>query len=96
MWLENRGYLEARAQSGFYVRTPLARLIPEPQFEAKSKQAGRTGNNDVLAGIIEAAADAANVPFGAGCVSPELFPNRKLNLILREIVRQRPLHSARL
>jgi DNA-binding transcriptional regulator YhcF (GntR family) len=33
MWLENRGYLEARPQSGFYVRTPLASLIPEPQFE---------------------------------------------------------------
>src|ERR1700723_1483359 len=34
MWLENRGYLEARPQSGFYVRTPFAGLIPEPQFEA--------------------------------------------------------------
>ena len=30
MWLENRGYLEARPQSGFYVRTPFASLIPEP------------------------------------------------------------------
>src|SRR5947207_1245299 len=34
LWLENRGYLEARPQSGFYVRTPFSKLIPEPQFEA--------------------------------------------------------------
>ena len=94
LWLENRGYLEARPQSGFYVRTPFARLIPEPQFEAATSRPAALGNNAVLAGIIEAAADPANIPFGAGCVSPALFPNRKLNLILREIVRQRPLHSA--
>jgi DNA-binding transcriptional MocR family regulator len=94
IWLENRGYLEARPQSGFYIRTPFARLIPEPQFEAAPGKPTALGNNAVLAGIIESAADAANIPFGAGCVSPELFPNRRLNLILREIVRQRPLHSA--
>jgi DNA-binding transcriptional MocR family regulator len=94
MWLENRGYLEARPQSGFYVRTPFASLIPEPQFESTPSKPTAPGNNAVLAGIMEASADPANVPFGAGCVSPELFPNRKLNLILREIVRQRPLHSA--
>ena len=94
MWLENRGYLEARPQSGFYIRTPSARLIPEPQFDAHPSKPAALGNNAILAGIMEAAADPANVPFGAGCISPELFPNRKLNLILRQIVRQRPLHSA--
>ena len=94
MWLENRGYLEARPQSGFYVRTPFAGLIPEPQFEATPSKPAALGNNAVLTGILEASADPANVPFGAGCISPELFPNRKLNLILRDVVRQRPLHSA--
>src|ERR1700680_2002963 len=34
LWLENRGYLEARPQSGFYIRTPFSTLIPEPQFDA--------------------------------------------------------------
>src|SRR4029077_17779616 len=31
--LENRGYLEARPQSVFYIRTPYAKLTPEPQAE---------------------------------------------------------------
>src|SRR5690349_12888797 len=34
LWLESRGYLEARPQSGFYIRTPFSALIPEPQFES--------------------------------------------------------------
>jgi DNA-binding transcriptional MocR family regulator len=94
MWLENRGYLEARPQSGFYVRTPFAKLIPEPQFEANPCDPTALGTTAVLTEIIEAAADPANVPLGAGWTSPELFPNRKLNLILRQIVRRQPLHSA--
>ena len=94
LWLENRGYLEARPQSGFYVRTPFAKFIPEPQFEVNPGRPTARESDAVLAGLVEAAADPANVPFGAGCISQELFPNRKLNLILRQIVRQQPLHSA--
>ena len=40
MWLERRGYLEARPQSGFYVRTPFSTLIPEPQFESVRAKRG--------------------------------------------------------
>ena len=94
MWLENRGYLEARPKSGFYVRTPFAKLIPEPQFEADKGQPVSVGGNTILSEIIEASNDARNIPFGHGCASPELYPNRKLNLILRHVVRQKPLHSA--
>src|ERR1700691_4525540 len=32
IWLENRGHLEARPKSGFFVRRSLASLIPEPRF----------------------------------------------------------------
>src|SRR5580704_9798830 len=44
LWLENRGYLEARPQSGFYIRTPYAKLIPEPQAEVTSSQPAKMGN----------------------------------------------------
>src|SRR6267142_3073610 len=29
-WLENKGWIEAKAKSGFYVRTPAQSLKPEP------------------------------------------------------------------
>src|SRR5205085_11965243 len=94
VWLENRGYLEARPQSGFYIRTPYAKLIPEPKAEMLQSQPTAMGTNAVLEEVIRSASDPAFVPFGVGFASPELFPNRRLNLIARGILRRCPLHSA--
>jgi DNA-binding transcriptional MocR family regulator len=93
LWLESRGYLEARPQSGFYVRAPFASLIPEPQGETAAAQPSAMGPNAVLAEIMDSASDPEKIPFGAGSASPELFPNRRLNLIVRRAVRRRPWHS---
>jgi len=95
LWLETRGYLEARPQSGFYVRTPFSSLIPEPQFETVQAHPTPVGPEAVLADVIHALNNPDNVPFGAGTASPELYPNRRLNLILRRIVHRQPHHSAR-
>jgi DNA-binding transcriptional MocR family regulator len=95
LWLESRGYLESRPRSGFYVRTPFAKLIPEPQFHPRETKPTEIDTDAVLSDIVEEANDPANIPFGVACASPELFPGRKLNLILRRIVRERPDHSAR-
>src|SRR5215470_5868636 len=34
-WLENRGWIEPRQQSGFYVKVPYADLAPEPEFQSR-------------------------------------------------------------
>src|SRR6059036_2131844 len=83
LWLESRGYLEARPQSGFYARTPFSALIPEPQFEVPKTQPKTVTTNAILAELMESANNPTNIPLGAGCASPELYPNRRLNLILR-------------
>jgi DNA-binding transcriptional MocR family regulator len=95
LWLEGRGYLEPRPQSGFYVRTPLASAIPEPQSESGKRRPTSIGSNEVLAAMMEATRDPANISFGPSTGSPELFPNRRLNLILQSVVRRQPHHSAR-
>jgi DNA-binding transcriptional MocR family regulator len=95
LWLESRGYLEARPQSGFYVRAPFANLIPLPKFEDAKTAAPAVGTNAIWADILASASDTANVPFGAACASPELFPNRRLNMILRRVIHQHPFHSTR-
>jgi len=95
LWLETRGFLEARPQSGFYVRAPFSSLIPEPQFDAAQPRSNLTGPKALLTDLIDALNDPANVQFGAGTASPELFPNRRLNLILRHIVHRHPAHSTR-
>lgn len=93
LWLENRGYIESRPQSGFYVRTPFSALIPEPQFEKKKTSSALPSTSAILASLMESASDPANVPLGAGGASPELFPSRRLNLILRRTIRRQPQHS---
>ncbi len=94
VWLEDRGYLEARPQSGFYIRTPFAKLIPEPRAEVTQSQPASMGSNAVLEGVFRSASDPAHVPFGAGCAGAELFPNRRLNLIMRRLLRNQSLHNA--
>ena len=93
--LENRGYLEARARSGFFVRQPFASEIPEPHFEAGRARPGSLGTDDIIQDVLTTANDPANIGFGAGCASPELFPARRLNLNLRRIVHRDPAHSSR-
>ena len=94
LWLENRGYLEARPKSGFYVRTPFAKTIPEPQLEAKRALPAVLGTEEILSNIIAAAEDPGNIPFGAGAASADLFPNRRLSLISRRIIRALPAQNS--
>src|SRR5580658_6629514 len=57
LWLENRGYLESRPQSGFYIRTPYADLIPEPQANIGQSRPAAMGFNAVLEEVIRGAND---------------------------------------
>ena len=94
-WLESQGHLEARPKSGFFVRTPPGAAIPEPEGDVQRPQRVAPLEHAILLGVIDATNDPANVPFGAGCISPELFPNPRLNLITRRILAARPTISAR-
>ena len=93
-WLADRGYLEARARSGFFVRLRHDDRILEPRIESMRLKPTVVGPGEILAEVTAAAADPTNVAFGAGCASPDLFPNQRLNAIIRRIVRDEPLHSA--
>jgi len=86
--LENRGLIEARPQSGFYVRSRQRVNVPEPLLSnpAKSLRAGGTPE-DFLATIFEAVNRPNIVPLGAACPSPELLPVKKLNRILSSVNR---------
>ncbi|HWF09560.1 MAG TPA: PLP-dependent aminotransferase family protein [Bryobacteraceae bacterium] len=95
LWLESRGYLEARPQSGFYVRTPFSAQIPEPESESGRPAPSAIGTDGVLASMMEAARDPQLISFGPSVASPDLFPNRRLNLILQRAVRREPFHSTR-
>lgn len=86
--LESRGYIEARPQSGFYVRSRRAAMPPEPRVSAPARQATRVEASQLIARLLQAAADPDVVPFGTACPSPELLPVARLNRTLAGVVRR--------
>jgi DNA-binding transcriptional MocR family regulator len=88
--LENHGYLEARPQSGYYVRPRLACFCPEPRMARPMARPSYVGVNDLAAEVLAHGADPAYVPFGAACPHHSLFPNRKLARLLGTVGRRDP------
>jgi len=91
--LENRGLVEARPRSGFFVRARLGGRVPEP---AVSRPAAAATLVDV-GGLHERLFDAARmpgvVPFGAAYPGAENLPVAKLNRVLASLARSAGAHG---
>jgi DNA-binding transcriptional MocR family regulator len=88
--LENRGFLEARPQSGYYVRPRLPSHTPEPRMARPMAKPSYVGVNDLTAEVLQHATDPSYVPLGAACPDHTLFPTKKLARILGAIGRNDP------
>src|SRR5262244_2793326 len=92
MWLEDRGLLEARPRSGFYILKPSGDV--PPGLQPCSKTIPRAiGNSAKLATILRDVASPSNVPMALEIPDPEFLPTNQLNLILRRILLDQPGHS---
>src|SRR5689334_12254085 len=60
--LENRGYLEARPQSGYYVRPRPPSLAPEPRMAKPMAKPAYVGVNDLTAEVLEFAQNTDYIP----------------------------------
>lgn len=76
--LEMRGYVEARPQSGFYVRPHASRRIDEPGPVPSRRRAAAVDVASGAARVLQSAQDPRLVPLGAACPSPALLPTRAL------------------
>src|SRR5690606_24655505 len=74
--LENRGLIEARPQSGYYVRPRLLTAAPEPRMARPMARPSAVGVSDLAAEIMTFSVDPDYVPFGAACPHHSLFPNK--------------------
>ncbi|MEO7414999.1 MAG: PLP-dependent aminotransferase family protein [Opitutaceae bacterium] len=88
--LENRGVLEARPQSGYYVRARLPSHAPEPHMARPMAKASYVGVNDLTAEVLTFGTDPRYVPFGAACPHHSLFPTKKLARLLGAVGRDDP------
>ena len=88
--LENRSRVEARPQSGYYVRPRLSGAALEPRMAKPMAKASYVGVNDLTAEVLTLASDPHYVPFGAACPHHSLFPTKKLARLLAAVGRNDP------
>jgi DNA-binding transcriptional MocR family regulator len=85
--LEDRGLIEARPQSGFYVRLKPRELPPEPAMTRPPSSATRVNVSELVASIHDAVLNPEMVPLGGAVPGPEMLPVKKLNRIMASIAR---------
>jgi DNA-binding transcriptional MocR family regulator len=94
--LENIGLIEARPQSGFYVRPPDPTLVPEPRARVTRSRRPMSVAAEMLDTCREALSRTDIVPLNGAFTSPALYPTQRLNNLTREVLRDRPLHAGEL
>src|SRR5262245_8645155 len=72
--LESRGVIEARPQSGYYVRRQRWEPPPEPALTQPVRRPVQVRVSDLILQVVKAGRDPNLVRLGATLPSPELFP----------------------
>lgn len=86
--LEARGLIEARPQSGYYVRVQHHGFAPEPQSTAPHTRAVQLDVSELVFGVLEQIKHRELVPLGSAFPSPELFPLARLNRMAASCARK--------
>ena len=86
--LEDCCLVEARPQSGFYVRPQVRNRPTEPTISDPPQAATEVEVSDLVMAVLETVADPAVVPLGAAIPSPDLLPTARLNRALAAVARQ--------
>jgi DNA-binding transcriptional MocR family regulator len=91
--LEDRGVLEARPQSGYYVARDRARALKTPAISKPSARPTPVAVSGVLLELLEHARNPALVPLGCAIPSAELLAAGRLDRCLARAARVKGLDS---
>ena len=90
--LEGRGLVEARPQSGYYVKPQREHLLPEPEHSHEPDPYDQIELEGTAAKVAEVIVSFRHhpeyAPFGVATPSPQILPNRALNRVLAATARQ--------
>src|SRR5579883_2923981 len=89
--LENRGIIEGRPQSGYYVRAQRWTAPPEPGRSKPTPRPVEVRVSDLIMQVVKAGRDPSLVRLGATLPSPELFPLQQLHRATTAVSRRSPL-----
>lgn len=86
--LENRGLLEARPKSGFFVRARQADVLRAPTITCRSPKVTDFAALDPMESIMAAHANPSLVPLGAALPNAQLLPGIKLAREIASVARR--------
>lgn len=87
-YLENQGLIEARPQSGYYVRHQLSRVQPEPEMSQSAPAPTHVSVGELVMMVMRDMRNPDLVPLGVATPNPENLPTDKLNRILSTVARR--------
>ena len=76
--LEDRGLLQARARSGYFVREHAKTQLSEPSIAAHRAESTEVDVSELVFSVLGSLQDPTTVPFGSAFPSPDLFPLARL------------------
>src|SRR5690606_20678825 len=88
--LEDRGLIQARARSGYFVREHAQRPLHEPDIGARLAATTDVGVSELVFSVLASLRDPDTVPFGSAFPSAELFPMQRLARSMAQSVRAMP------
>jgi DNA-binding transcriptional MocR family regulator len=91
--LEDRGLIQARARSGYFVRELARHPLAEPQVSATPATTTEVDVSELVFSVLGSLKDPHTVPFGSAFPSPELFPLPRLARSMAHALRDMPSHA---
>jgi len=88
MLLENQGLIETRPQSGYYVRSKLPILLPEPEISTPLQDPTRVSVRELVMMVLKDSTNPELIQLGAAIPNTELVIPVKLNRIMASLPRK--------
>ncbi|WP_090387811.1 GntR family transcriptional regulator MpaR [Pseudomonas anguilliseptica] len=88
--LEDRGLIQARARSGYFVRELARHSLAEPQTCQQPTQTTEVDVSELVFSVLASLKDPGTVPFGSAFPSPQLFPLARLARAMTHSLRDIP------
>ncbi|MGC1332298.1 GntR family transcriptional regulator MpaR [Pseudomonas sp.] len=85
--LEDRGMIQARARSGYFVREQHARPLTEPAIATRQAESTDVDVSELVFSVLGSLKDPNTVPFGSAFPSPDLYPLQRLGRSMARTVR---------